>query len=387
MDNKSAYTQEYGAITNANVVPSAPVAFATPVDSVYNFPCDDMVHVSNSQSKLTGANNKRNLMLLLRQKRTPEGLITFFMNELEKSPKRYFVCDDSGSMTTTDGKIINELTNSIVKCTRWFEMITTIDYLVELSNSGEIDSTFMYLNAGTYGKNRQHIDISNLPTSPGGKTPLCEVLTNIINEIRPIAPEYKRQGKTIMIVILTDGEASDGNIREPLAALHDMPVHITIRLCTDQQQIVNYWNDIDSDLEINLDIIDDYIGEATEINNVNPWLTYGLQLHRLREFGLSAKEIDLIDERRMVETEIINLASIIYGSNNVNLLDSDIKSTVAELNNDSNRTLNPVNMTQEHWIKPAQFPKNIIPQSNIMSGNGNSCSNASKKKHKQCTIM
>ena len=44
-------------------------------------------------------------------------------------------------------------------------------------------------------------------------------------------------------------------------------------------------------------VIDDLSGEAQEIHKVNPWLTYGEPLHRLREFGVSIKELDIIDEQ------------------------------------------------------------------------------------------
>jgi hypothetical protein len=32
------------------------------------------------------------------------------------------------------------------------------------------------------------------------------------------------------------------------------------------------------------------------IHSVNSWLTYGEPLHRLREFGITLKEMDVIDE-------------------------------------------------------------------------------------------
>ena len=34
-------------------------------------------------------------------------------------------------------------------------------------------------------------------------------------------------------------------------------------------------------------------------SSMNPWLTYGESLHRLREFGVTAKEMDLIDEAKL----------------------------------------------------------------------------------------
>ncbi len=49
------------------------------------------------------------------------------------------------------------------------------------------------------------------------------------------------------------------------------------RLCTDEPAIVRYWNNIDTELELEMDVIDDLCGEAAEIHENNPWLTYGEQ--------------------------------------------------------------------------------------------------------------
>ena len=47
--------------------------------------------------------------------------------------------------------------------------------------------------------------------------------------------------------------------------LEQLPVWVVIRLCTDEDKMVNYWNNIDSAIELNMDVIDDPHGEAKEI--------------------------------------------------------------------------------------------------------------------------
>jgi hypothetical protein len=45
------------------------------------------------------------------------------------------------------------------------------------------------------------------------------------------------------------------------------------------------------------------------LRRVNSWLTYGEPLHRLREFGITAKELDLIDEKKLSMEQMRALCS------------------------------------------------------------------------------
>ena len=58
---------------------------------------------------------------------------------------------------------------------------------------------------------------------------------------------------------------SDGDIAEAMRPLQLLPVWVVIRLCTSDAKIVNYWNSIDQELELNMDILDDLFGEATQV--------------------------------------------------------------------------------------------------------------------------
>lgn len=33
-----------------------------------------------------------------------------------------------------------------------------------------------------------------------------------------------------------------------------------IRLCTDEESVVNYWNNVDSQLDVDMDVLDDFQG-------------------------------------------------------------------------------------------------------------------------------
>ena len=54
-------------------------------------------------------------------------------------------------------------------------------------------------------------------------------------------------------------------ITATLRRLKNLPVWVVVRLCTDDPRMVTYWNNIDSEVELNMDVIDDPLGEAKEI--------------------------------------------------------------------------------------------------------------------------
>jgi hypothetical protein len=138
-----------------------------------------------------------------------------------------------------------------------------------------------------------------LDGSPNGGTPLCYHIREVINEIAIAAPQLRSNNQRAVVVIATDGESSDGSMAEAMAPLKHLPVQVVVRLCTDDDKICDYWNNIDKELELGMDILDDLKGEAEEIAENNNWLVYGEPLHRLREWGIIIKEFDLLDEAKL----------------------------------------------------------------------------------------
>ena len=51
-----------------------------------------------------------------------------------------------------------------------------------------------------------------------------------------------------------------------MRCLKNLPVWVVIRLCTNDNNMTQYWNGIDSEVELNMDVIDDPLGEAKEIH-------------------------------------------------------------------------------------------------------------------------
>jgi hypothetical protein len=137
--------------------------------------------------------------------------------------------------------------------------------------------------------------------SPSGVTPLVERLQEIRDE------SLRQSGTQVAIVLATDGIPTDsqGNPSEEirrsfvqtLKSLEGLPVWMVVKLCTDEESVVDFWNDLDEEVELSLEVLDDYPSVALEVYKQNPWLNYGLPLHRVREIGFYDKTLDFLDER------------------------------------------------------------------------------------------
>ena len=207
----------------------------------------------------------------------------------------------------------------MVPCSRWAELTQSLRFHAELAHYGSVPTEFRMLNRGSpvqigfasqFKAPQTCLDIfhQQLEDSPFGGTPLCRHIREITHDISLRAESLRQAGQLACVVIATDGEATDGNLADAMRPLKNLPVWIVVRLCTNDEHVVKYWSEIDSELELSMDVLDDFQGEAMEIYKHNPWLTYGEPLHRMREFGVHVKEIDFLDEKKC-ELEQIRILS------------------------------------------------------------------------------
>lgn len=160
-------------------------------------------------------------------------------------------------------------------------------------------------------------------SSPNGVTPLADHVREIRDNIKTMEPSLLQDGTKVVVVLATDGLPTDyrgmcdqrtkREFVETLRSLEGLPVWVVIRLCTDEDDVVEFYNDLDSQLELSLEVLDDFIGEAKEVYDYNPFLTYALPLHRCRELGYHNRLFDLLDERRLSKDELRDFLLLLFG--------------------------------------------------------------------------
>eukprot|EP01038_Epipyxis_sp_PR26KG_P013124 gene13124-17590_t len=259
----------------------------------------------------------------LSSKKWPKGLQNAFLRNLRKIPVRYFICDDSGSMITNDGHRIIDSNGKkkFIQCSRWSELAESLKFHAQLAHESGAPTEFRFLNASQpimVGKTQDHNNLNKLYSlldgSPNGQTPLCKHINDVIQQIRSVETQLRNSGQKACVVIATDGLSSDGDIATAMRPLKSLPVWVVVRLCTDEDKVVSYWNNIDQELELDMDVLDDLKGEANEVNENNSWLTYGEPIHRLREFGIILKEFDLLDEGKLSLEHMMQIVCMILDS-------------------------------------------------------------------------
>jgi hypothetical protein len=164
----------------------------------------------------------------------------------------------------------------VVPCTRWIELQGSLDYHIQLAGLLEATTMFRMLNdpgrgAGpqsfTAGQPGAELSIKEQvltaqeivrKSSPRGVTPLTQHLKEIRVQLVAVEGSLRAKGQEAVVVLATDGlpsnaygESSESVLRDfliALKALQSLPVWIVIRLCTDDKQVVNYYNSLDNEV-------------------------------------------------------------------------------------------------------------------------------------------
>ena len=150
-----------------------------------------------------------------------------------------------------------------------------------------------------------------LHAGPRGDSPICKAVREVTAQIKAMEDDLRAEDKIALIIILTDGESSDGDVVAALKHLEGMPVQITIRVSSDESSVIEYWNNVNTAIDINVLVLDELECEGVQIEEVNSWLTYGPALHRAREYGVVMPFMDNIDYCQLSQEDIKSVVQML----------------------------------------------------------------------------
>jgi len=255
-------------------------------------------------------------------------------------PLTIWIVDNSASMRARDGRLLvrtkSQDTVRTKTCTRMDELRETVAYHARLAALLEAPTKFVPLNPSDSGAYPREFSIAERgpdwieedmdeldeyfpKVRPKGATPLTEHLLRIYLSLEHLQEK-------IVVVVATDGRptdilgfvspAIDKRFTDALKKLQTK-AWIVVRLCTNDETVLKFYQTLDDQDELELEVLDDFIDEAKEIYKNNPWLSYGLCLHRCREMGMSChpmfKFLDRLDETPLSREEIATVSKTFLG--------------------------------------------------------------------------
>jgi len=125
----------------------------------------------------------------------------------------------------------------------------------------------------------------------------------------------------------------------------------------------DFYNDLDDQLELSMDVLDDFCGEAAEVYEHNPWMNYALPIHRVREMGFHDRVLDMIDERPLTKGEIRDYCLLLFGVNQCDGLPDPstdwegFVTNVQQLMNKEELQWNPMKKKTKPWISMKKLNK------------------------------
>ena len=276
----------------------------------------------------------------LKQDGFSEGLANALVLNKQAFARRIWIVDNSSSMNTKDGHCIISASPRQVAfrdCSRWEEIQETVIYHMQLAETIQAPTEFRFLNKPSHFGAPERLSIALDSSSfnasaagalvraisPAGCTPLTQHIDEIHQEVASMESDLRASGQRVAIVIATDGLPTDSSghnltrtrqaFVNSLRRLEGLPVWLVIRLCTDDDQVVDFYNELDNVLELSVDVLDDFTAEAKEVHAFNPWLNYGLPLHRMREMGFHDRLFDLIDQSKLSRNDVRDVCALIFG--------------------------------------------------------------------------
>jgi hypothetical protein len=259
----------------------------------------------------------------------------------DKCKHAIYVIDNSTSMIWySDGKIFSSGDNGeICKHTgvnRWDEAVDKTTQIAVYNIKRGICAVYYLLNSTSLTRviNRDYVVIdpnqsydmvqlqltclkNNILKSSNvrGSTPLHEITNYLQTSLQHFTKTDEYKHYPISYSIITDGSPNNRQLFEN--SLRDLAkkysIYLTINLCTDEEDTIQYYNKLDVTLggEMSgLDVIDDFEAEYIEVFNAgNTIVTYSEDVHIARMAGCYSIISDMLDEEALPLHYIIKLCN------------------------------------------------------------------------------
>jgi von Willebrand factor type A domain len=210
---------------------------------------------------------------------------------------------------------------SNAKCSRWDEISGIAKSIAYLSDASETPAEFRLLNlnkekvvkvgqSNDEGKSLARA-IALLSEAPRADTPICKAVNEVVVKMKAMEDNLRANDQYALVIILTDGESTDGDVIAALKQLEGLSVQIVIRVATDDNVVIEYWNKVNVAIDINVLVLDEFDCEASQIEEVNGWLTYGAALHRAREYGVVLPFMDNVDYCQLSQADIKSVVQML----------------------------------------------------------------------------
>jgi hypothetical protein len=248
---------------------------------------------------------------------------------IDKSELVVYIIDNSCSMNEPDGKFALHDKNGNFKMvrgiSRWKEASKKTGEIAQYNIDRNISALYylmnpLYNNRWKEGDDFVVIDPSKNDYKPQleilknkildkhnirGSTPLHKITKYIKNSLSSFISNTNVKTYPVCLNIITDGEPDDKRQfeNELRYIANNYNIFLVINLCTDNDNTIDYYNDLDTKIGSELgglDVIDDIEGEQKEIIKAgNTFITYSYDIHICRMAGCNSVVSDLLDENAL----------------------------------------------------------------------------------------
>jgi len=267
---------------------------------------------------------------------------------------RIYLLDNSASTGEEDGNIVDEETGATQTVTRWAEICKLARDHARWNIMLHISCIFMVLNpmVGPNGTSQSELcidacespDVQHLhnldrfleANRPYGSTPLTKRLADVKKVVKDKLEGLAPESRTVFVVVATDGiptsvsgkptqEEKDLFLHEVQSLAELGSVRIVFRMCTDDEKTIEFYNSIDADGKLPIDVLDDLASEAAEVRNQqNVCFAHTALIHRIREAGTLCSIFNSMDERQLNRMEVRMLARMLLEDGRRALNDTEL---------------------------------------------------------------